>query len=171
MAEPVLHLLCGKIASGKSTLASALATEHSAVRLSEDHWLARLYPQQIRSVADYVAHAQRLREVVGPLVSDLLKAGVSVVLDFPANTPANRQWLRGLADAAQVPHRLHYLEVDDATCRQRLHARNARGEHDFAATDAEFELITRYFSAPAADEGLEVIVHGSTEPFGSQATQ
>lgn len=47
MATPTLHLMCGKIASGKSTLAKALATEHAAILLSEDHWLSRLYPQQI----------------------------------------------------------------------------------------------------------------------------
>jgi len=49
--------------------------------------------------------------------------------------------------------------VDDATCRARLHARNARGEHDFAATDAEFDLITRHFSVPSEEEGLVIEVH------------
>ncbi|PWB27910.1 cell division protein ZipA [Pseudomonas sp. NDM] len=159
MPTPVLHLLCGKIAAGKSTLARSLQAEHSAILLSEDHWLARLYPEQINSVADYVRHAKQIRQVLGPLVTDMLAAGVAVVLDFPANTPTDRQWLRGLADAAQVAHRLHYLEVDDDTCRRRLHQRNARAEHEFAATDAEFDLITSYFRAPQVSEGLVVEVH------------
>ena len=111
------------------------------------------------AVADYVRCAQRIRGVLGPLVIDLLQSGVNVVLDFPANTLASREWLRGLAQAAQVEHRLHYLELDDDTCRSRLHARNAQGEHDFAATDAEFELITRHFCVPSEDEGLVIEVH------------
>ncbi|MDE1169339.1 MAG: ATP-binding protein [Pseudomonas sp.] len=156
---PTLHLMCGKIASGKSTRATSLAGEHSALLLSEDYWLARLYPDQIKSVGDYVRFAHRIREVLGPLVIDLLAAGNNVVLDFPANTPADRQWLSGLAQAAKVPHRLHYLQIDDDTCRGRLHARNLRGEHDFAATEAEFDLITSYFQAPQADEGLDVVVY------------
>ena len=158
MPSPTLHLTCGKIASGKSTLANTLSATHSAMLLSEDHWLATLYPGEIHSVADYLRCAQRLRGVVGPLVISTLKAGVSVVLDFPANTLADRQWLRSLADQAQVPHCLHYLDVDEAICRTRLHARNARGEHDFAATDAEFDVISRYFVAPSRDEGLVVRV-------------
>lgn len=81
--------------------------------------------------------------VLGPLVVGLLESGANVVLDFPANTLGNRQWLLGLAQAAGVPHCLHYLELDDDTCRARLHARNAPGDHDFAATDAVFDLITR----------------------------
>ena len=158
---PTLHLLCGKIASGKSTLAGTLSTEHAAMRISEDQWLAQLYPGDILSVADYLRCAQRIRAVVGPLVVGLLASGVTVVLDFPANTLANRQWLLGLAQAAGVPHRLHYLELDDDTCRARLHARNAHGEHDFAATDAEFDLITRHFCVPSEEEGLVIEVHRS----------
>ncbi|WP_456292121.1 AAA family ATPase [Pseudomonas sp. AK106] len=159
MANPTLHLLCGKIASGKSTLANSLKREHAAILLTEDHWLSRLYPDQIHSVADYVTLSRRLRDVVGPLVIDMLKAGINVVLDFPANTPADRHWLRDLADTAQASHSLHFLDVDDETCRARLHLRNERGEHDFAATDAEFDLITSYFQAPDNEEGLNVVIH------------
>ncbi|OCW19006.1 ATP-binding protein [Pseudomonas sp. S3E12] len=156
---PTLHLLCGKIASGKSTLAKTLVAEHAAILLSEDTWLAQLYPGEILSIADYLRCAQRIRGALGPLVINLLESGVNVVLDFPANTLANREWLLGLAQAAKVPHRLHYLELDDATCRARLHARNARGDHDFAATDAEFDLITRHFCVPSEAEGLVIEVH------------
>lgn len=35
----------------------------------------------------------------------------------------------------------------------------AHGEHDFAATDAEFEQITRHFSVPNETEGLVIEVH------------
>lgn len=159
MHAPTLHLMCGKIASGKSTLAKSLAEQHGALVLSEDQWLSRLYPEQINSVADYLRCARQIRGVLGPLVVDVLAAGVIVVLDFPANTVADRQWLRGLADSARVRHRLHYLDVDDDTCRARLQARNALAEHEFAASDAEFDLITRYFQVPEVGEGLEIVTH------------
>ncbi len=156
---PTLHLLCGKIASGKSTLAKTLAVKHDAFLFSEDHWLATLYPGEVSSISDYLARSQRMRGVLGPLVINLLQSGVNVVMDFPANTLANREWLLGLAQTAEVPHCLHYLELDDSTCRARLHARNAQGEHDFAATDAEFDLIPRHFCAPSESEGLVIERH------------
>ncbi len=34
-----LHLLCGKMASGKSTLSKELTKKHSAILLVEDIWL------------------------------------------------------------------------------------------------------------------------------------
>jgi predicted kinase len=152
----MLHLLCGKIAAGKSTLSAELAAAPGTVTLAEDAWLARLYPGEIRSVADYVRCAARLRDAVAPHVESLLRAGVSVVLDFPANTPASRAWMRGIAERSDARHRLYWLDVPEEVCRARLRQRNAAGAHDFAASDAEFDAITAYFVAPQPDEGLEV---------------
>jgi len=154
-----LHLLCGKIASGKSTLASHLAQAGGSVLISEDQLLAQLYPGQIHSLADYLQHAQRLKIVLEPLVIAMLRAGTGVVLDFPANTLAQRAWLRALADRACVAHRLHFLDVDEDTCRTRLRERNERGEHPFSTSEEQFALICGYFVPPQADEGLHIVVH------------
>lgn len=154
-----LHLLCGKIASGKSTLATRLAEAPNTVRLSEDIWLARLYKDQMHSVSDYVRCAALLRDAIGPHVQQLLTLGINVVLDFPANTPANRDWMRSLFQAAGVDHVMHVLNVPDEVCKARLRARNAAGEHEFAASDEQFELISRYFSTPTAQEGFNLSTH------------
>ena len=95
--------MSGKIASGKSTLARSLAAEQLAILLSEDYWLSRLYPDQIKSVADYVRLAHQIRKVVGPLVTDVLNAGVSVVLDFPANTPEDLGQKQPVATGIERP--------------------------------------------------------------------
>lgn len=158
-SSPVLHLLCGKIASGKSTLAAALADNPGCVLISEDAWLARLYGQEMQSVTDYVRYAARLREAMQPHLVALLRAGVSVVLDFPANTVENRAWMKKVIMQSGAAHQLHYLDVPEALCKARLRERNAAGTHDFAATDAQFELITRYFTAPVEGEGFTVIRH------------
>jgi predicted kinase len=112
------------------------------VRISEDSLLAQLYPGQIASLADYAACAARLRAAVAPLALQMLQAGVSVVLDFPANTPASRAWMRDLFQQADVPHVLHYLDVPDAECKARLRQRNASGLHPFSTSDAQFDAIT-----------------------------
>jgi predicted kinase len=151
-------MLCGKIAAGKSTLTARLSAMPNTLALSEDSWLARLYPGQINSVADYVRHAAQLREAIAPHVEDLLRAGVDVVLDFPANTVANRAWMRGIIERSGARHVLHVLDVPDEVCRTRLRARNATGQHDFAASDAEFDAITAYFRAPTEGEGFNVVM-------------
>ena len=156
-ASPTLHVVCGKIASGKSTLTSRLAQAPHTVRISEDTLLAQLYPGQIASLADYVACAARLRAAIAPLALQMLRAGVSVVLDFPANTPASRAWMRELFQQAGTPHVLHYLDVPDEECKARLRQRNESGLHPFSTSDADFDAITRHFVPPAASEGFHVM--------------
>ncbi len=92
-------------------------------------------------------------------VAGLLRAGVSVVLDFPANTVASRRWMRSIFEAAGAAHRLHFLDVPDEVCRQRLRARNASGTHPFETTDEQFELISSHFAAPSPEEGFDVERH------------
>jgi predicted kinase len=89
-----LYLLCGKIAAGKSTVARRLAARPATVLISEDHWTSNLFASELQTIEDYSRYSSRLRNAMGPHVVALLKAGLSVVLDFPANTVANRRWMR-----------------------------------------------------------------------------
>ncbi len=154
-----LIIISGKIAAGKSTLALDLAAGQASVLLSEDHWISKLYPGEIELLDDYVRCSGRLCEAIGPHVVSLLKEGMSVVMDFPANTHKQRHWLRGLFEAADVGHELHYLDVPDEVCKNRLRIRNDTGDHAFQPSEADFDLFTRYFVAPTVDEGFNLIVH------------
>jgi len=159
MNQPILHLVCGKIAAGKSTLITALARAPGTIAIREDDWLAELYPGEQTSLAAYVRNAARLRGVMAPHLVALLRQGLSVALDFPANTPQSRAWMRGVFAAAGSAHQLHYLEASDAACKARLRRRNASGAHRFVVTDADFELFTRYFVPPSPAEGFDVVLH------------
>jgi predicted kinase len=157
MSHATLHMLCGKIAAGKSTLTAELSRAPSTIVISEDFWLSRLFGPELKDVTDYVRCSRRLREAVGPHIQDLLRIGVSVVLDFPANTPSTRAWMRTVFEEAGADHCLHFLDVPDEVCKARLRARNVAGTHDFAAADAEFDLIASYFVPPSDAEGFKVI--------------
>ena len=159
--NPTLYLVCGKIAAGKSTLACKLSDGPSTILMSEDIWLSRLFANEILTIDDYIEYSRRLRSVVGEHVATLLGTGISVVLDFPVNTDRMRQWMRGISDGAGVAHELHYIDVPDEVCKARLKKRNEIGEHPFSVSEAQYDLLTAYFMAPAPSEGLNVIVHNN----------
>ncbi|MEL6684096.1 MAG: ATP-binding protein [Pseudomonadota bacterium] len=158
--QPTLHILCGKIAAGKSTLAARLGSQPETVVIAEDTWLGALFSNELRSVEDYVRCSSKLKCVMGPHVEELLSFGLSVVLDFPANTPGQRRWFKGLLEATGVPHTLHFLDVSDEVCLKRLRARNAAGSHPFAVTETQFHEVTSYFTAPTTDEGFNILRRG-----------
>ena len=84
--QPTLQIVCGKIASGKSTLSSQLAAEQGTVLVAEDDWLNVLFADELHSLEDFVRCSGKLRDIMGTHVGALLESGISVVLDFAANT-------------------------------------------------------------------------------------
>ena len=161
--RPTLHLVCGKIAAGKSTLCAGLASA-GPILIAQDHWMSRLYKEELSTVADYVRLVARLRDAMGPHIVDVLRAGLSVVLDWPANTIETRAWMRGIFERADADHRLHYLDVPEDQCLVRLERRNAKGLHEYQTSPAVFHEITRYFQPPRQEEGFNVVTHRSPSP-------
>lgn len=164
MTDPgTLYFFCGKMASGKSTLARSLAQHHDAILWSEDELLAKLYPGEVQDVASYVRCAARLKDALASHLCELLGRGLSLVLDFPANTVRQRQWMRELLDASGAPHELHVLEVADEVCLARLAERAAeQPERQATDTSAMFQAVTAHFRLPAPEEGFHLVRHDDT---------
>lgn len=114
---------------------------------------------ELETIDDFARLSARLRAAMAPHVVDILRQGLSVVLDFPANTVGYRDWMRSLITQAGVAHELHLLDIPDAICKQRLRQRNAEGEHPYQVSEATYDLFTSYFVPPAPDEGFNVVVH------------
>ena len=114
-----LIFLCGKMAAGKSTLARDLAQRENAVLLVQDEFLDRLFPGEITDIPGFVKCSSRLKNALGPHVCALLSKGISVVLDFPGNTKAQRAWFRGIFERANVEHELHFVDASDSLWERR----------------------------------------------------
>ena len=99
-------------------------TFKNAVLLVQDEFLSALYPDEILVIADFVKCSARLRSALSTHIQELLSKGVSVVLDFPANTRMQRQWFRELFEATGVDHELHFVDVSDDVCKRQLRQRS-----------------------------------------------
>jgi predicted kinase len=154
-----LHFFCGKMASGKSTRAKTLAQENNAVLLSEDVWLSQLYSEEINDFSDYLKYSSRLKAILSPHIQTLLLQGISIVLDFPGNTPSQRRWFRSIFESVGANHLLHYIVASDELCKQQLKTRSQDLPSGSAfTTEAEFEAITQYFQPPTPEEGFKIEV-------------
>lgn len=155
--NPILHILCGRLASGKTALAEQLAEDAGAVLFSEDLWLSKLFPGEIVNFSDYLSRSARFRAAIEPYVRTLLDRGISVVFDFAGNGPKERAWARSLCDTQQASVVLHYIMASDELCKSHLRLRNdQRPEGSQVTTEAEFDAITKYFSPPDSTEGFEI---------------
>lgn len=159
-AKGTLYFMCGKMAAGKSTQARQLARAKHAMLLIQDELLDALYPGDIWVIDDFVKYSARLRKAMSPYITELLARGISVVLDFPGNTMAQREWFRVLIESAGADHELHYIDATDELCKDQLRKRS----YGLPAgtpwtTEAEFDAVTAFFQAPQEHERFIVIRH------------
>lgn len=154
---PTLHVVCGKLASGKTTLARKIADECGAILVSEDVWLSTLFPGEHTTFAEYFDQSARFRRALAPHVQDLLRRGVSIVFDFAGNVPRERAWAGSLCTVENARLLLHYIKASDEVCKRQLRLRNEELPHGSQhTTDEEFDEITKYFVPPDPSEGFDV---------------
>ena len=158
--KTTVHFFCGKMAAGKSTLAKALAEKHEAILLVEDQWLSELYPEEITTIPEYLQYSSRLQNILSPHIKSLLSSGVSVVLDFPANTENQRKWFRSIFEKTNTAHTLHFVDKSDEKCKEQLKKRSKnKPEGSAFTTDEEFDAINKYFQAPLETENFNIVRH------------
>jgi predicted kinase len=165
-----LHVIGGKAGAGKTTMARALGRSLPAIVFCEDEWIATL-GFVVRSLEDYLAASSRCRAVIATLVPDLLRAGVSVVLDFGGNTVRGRAWVRSLFEAADAAHALHWIDASDAACLDGIHRRNREqpaGIYWGDVSDELFHAVNPHIVPPTPQEGFHVIAHRRLEPAGAR---
>ena len=143
--------------AGKSTKSQQLALDRNAVLISEDEWLASLYPDQIATFEDYIKFSGQLKPLIKSHVQKILCAGTNVVMDFPANTVSQRKWFKAIVSEIDAPHELIYLNTSEEICirqiTQRCIERPERAQFD---TEEVFHHVTGFFEEPSAEEGLNI---------------
>jgi len=98
--------------------------------------------------------------VLAPHVKVLLEQGLSVVLDFPANVPAQRAWFREVVDASGADHLMHFVDTEHGRCIEQLQQRNREQPPGSMPMPVEqFEAISALFVPPAEDEGFRRQIH------------
>jgi predicted kinase len=164
-----LHLICGKAAAGKTTLARELGQKLPAVVICEDEWIDTL-GFKTRSLEDFARASSKCRRLIGPLATELLRIGVSVIFDFAGNTTESRQWVRAIFEAANADHVLHVIEATDSQCLTNIHRRNHEkpsGVYWGHVSDETFYRVTVYFAPPQPQEGFCILAYVQSCGTGS----
>jgi len=120
VSEARLILTCGLPGAGKTTLATRLASERGALRLTKDEWLWALGASPWdRSIGE------KVERQLWRLAQESLSLGLSVVLDFGLWARSERDEMRQTARDLGVGVELHYLDVPIDELWRRIAARNS----------------------------------------------
>lgn len=148
MNEARLILTCGLPGAGKTTLATELANERGAIRLTKDEWQRALGSSPWdRDVGE------KIERELWRLAQEILRLGLSVVLDFGLWARVERDEFRTAARDLGASVELHYLDVPLDELWRRIDARNSAPPWDSEPiARANLEEWHATFQAPDAAE-------------------
>ncbi|HEY7801082.1 MAG TPA: AAA family ATPase [Dehalococcoidia bacterium] len=143
-----LILTCGLPGAGKTTLAAQLAANRGAVRLTKDDWLWALGSTPWDEPA-----REKVEQELWRLAQEMLRLGLSVVLDFGLWARTERDTMRRVARGLGVGVELHYLDAPIDELWRRIEARNVEIPwNSCPVRRLDFERWLLVFQAPDAAE-------------------
>lgn len=143
-----LVLIVGHVGAGKTTRAKELAATTGAVRLSPDEWMAPLFDHSDPAGMRDVVEGRLIWTAV-----EILRAGVSVILDFGFWGRAERAGLNWLAATVGASTQTVYLPIDRETQADRVAKRwRETPEQTWQVTQAELDEWRGMLQEPDADE-------------------
>lgn len=155
---PTVHLICGSTGAGRTTYATALADRVKGVRFSGDDWMAALFladqPAQ-PGMTWAVERMARCEAQMWVVAEQLIRRGIDAVFDVGLSNRDHRDRFRMRAAQVGAESKLHYLDVDVETRRERVRRRNEEARAAVSAplvTDAMFDWLEKRFEAPDDDE-------------------
>ena len=160
MTKPgVVHLLCGPTGAGKTTYGRALAEAEGAVRFSVDEWMSALFWMDAGDPFEgpwAMERVHRCAALIWKTAAEVCGRGLPCVLEIGLTSAEARARYAGLARAAGLPVKLHWVDAPRDERWARVCGRNAEagegGQLPLALTREMFDFVETLWEPPSAAE-------------------
>lgn len=146
--------ICGRLCSGKTTLARRLTAQKGTILLSCDEVTEIIFHKDLGERHDAVM--QDVKKYLHMKAMDALRAGCDVVLDWGFWNRAERQAVRAQYAAAGYPQQWHYMAPSESRWRRNIEQRNAAvlagTSPDYFVDEGLFNKLMANFEPPGEDE-------------------
>lgn len=158
-----LHIIFGPSGAGKSTYAKDLARRTPAVHFALDDWMARLFSADMPEPLEFewmMERIDRCEAQIWSTAAATMAAGTSVILDLGLMRKVDRERVKEIAEACELPYQFHFLTAPQEVRRARVIERQEVRTETFAieVTPEMFEFIEGIYEEPDAAERARCIV-------------
>ena len=150
----MVHIMCGKICSGKSTLAKKLCDECKGVILSVDEITLSLFGAHPgESHDEYVLKCEKF---LYKKSLEIMNQGINVILDWGFWTKKERDEAKWFYRNNNVMYKFYYLDISDTEWKKRIKKRNKdileKGYEAYFVDEGLAQKFQRIFEIPNFDE-------------------
>lgn len=117
-----IFLICGKVCSGKSTLAALLRASENAVVLSCDEVVFSLFGEDFGERHEEVTN--RVKKYLCKKAAEIAHIGGNVILDWGFWSRTERQHMRRFFEIGEIRTVLYYVDVTDEEWHRNIKCRN-----------------------------------------------
>lgn len=152
-----LNVIFGPCGAGKTTYAHAFARRERAVAFILDDWMARLFGPDMPQPLEYewmLERVGRCETQIWSCAAATIAAGTSVILDIGLMRKTDRERVRQIAEATDLPLVFHFVDAPQEVRRARVADRNVVRGESFAieVTPDLFEFIEGVYEPPEPAE-------------------
>jgi predicted kinase len=158
-----LNVIFGPVGAGKTTYAHDFARRTGAVAFILDEWMARLFGPDMPDPIEYewmVERVSRCEAQIWSTAAAALAAGASVILDIGLMRRTDRDRVRQIGEAVELPIQWHFVTAPSEVRRARVAERNVIRGESFAieVSPDMFEFMEGVFELPSPAELKGAIV-------------
>ncbi|HEX3888124.1 MAG TPA: ATP-binding protein [Phenylobacterium sp.] len=152
-----LNVIFGPCGAGKTTYAHAFARREKAVAFILDDWMAKMFGPDMPEPLQYdwmLERVGRCEAQIWSVAAATLAAGTSVILDIGLMRVSDRDRVREIAQATELPLQFHFVDAPREVRRARVASRNeVRGEGFAIPVPPDmFEFIEGVYEPPQPGE-------------------
>lgn len=150
----LIYILCGKIASGKTTYAGKLKKEKNAVILSCDNLMLTLYDYCLGDKHDETT--DKCLRYFYSLAEQFYYMNINVIIDFGYWTRIERKRAVQYFNDRNIPFEIHYIKVDEQKRLKQLEERNIifekQKERNYIIKGELLKRLDSKFEEPSKEE-------------------
>jgi predicted kinase len=152
-----LNVIFGPCGAGKTTYAHAFARREKAVAFILDDWMARMFGPDMPDPIEYewmLERVGRCEQQIWSVAAGTIAAGTSVILDIGLMRKADRERVRQIAGATELPLQWHFVDAPAEVRRARVAGRNVVRGESFAieVSPDMFDFIEGVYEPPEPGE-------------------
>lgn len=156
-SNPVVHLICGPTAAGKSTYANKLKNNTRAMLFSIDDWMVSLFGPDLENSMDWQwisERASRCEDRIILTACSLAKTGVSSIVEIGLQQANKRAQVAATVRKSGCSLQTHFLDVDAQERWKRVEQRNLDKGDTFSleVTRDMFDFFEEMWESPSENE-------------------